>query len=158
MKLEADKPWLDEDGNELPFDQLKESSGSWSISTWEDYLLSRESPLQEGLFPNFDRILLKHDAEASFVKPVEDEDTDSGPLLLGRRTVRKHLTCLTYQQRRVIEMHFSEGEPLKDIARALGITRPAASIHLARGIKRLRSKLSPAIETKRKKSYCGEGH
>ena len=66
------KPWINEDGELLPDEKLKEISKEWDVETWKRYLFSLERPLA----PN---IVLKTTTEGTF-DPLE-KDPDPNPTL-----------------------------------------------------------------------------
>jgi RNA polymerase sigma factor for flagellar operon FliA len=76
-----------------------------------------------------------------------DEDVE-GQILASETglTVREALAQLPEDQRELIERHYLRDEPVRDIAREMGVTRQAIYLREKLALRRLREKLGPAFE------------
>jgi RNA polymerase sigma-70 factor (ECF subfamily) len=61
----------------------------------------------------------------------------------GLLQLAEALAALPDEQRQVIELHHLRGQPLAEVAEALGITKPAVAGLLHRGMKKLRQRMTP---------------
>jgi hypothetical protein len=144
------RPWEDSSGKDLPDDVLKEVSKSWSPSTWNAYLNSLEVPEREVLLPNFERVLIKHDAQNALKEYAASEIfEDSGNLYISEAIVKKSLLVLTFRQRQLVREVFFDGKSIKEAALNLQISYKPAIRTLRRALARLRRELEPRLKSKR---------
>jgi RNA polymerase sigma factor for flagellar operon FliA len=113
--------------------------------------VSREwKPDQSAATLSLDALLFGEDAdgrEARFVDQIADEQ-DVEEQLLSRETemaVRSALDALKPDQRRLIEQHFYEGTPVREIADELGLTRQGVYVRQKNILQQLRHTLAPAF-------------
>src|SRR4051794_21062828 len=113
--------------------------------------VSREwKPEQAAATLSLDGLVFGDDAEgreARFIDQVQSEE-DVEQELLDSETgiaVRSALEQLQPEQRRLIERHYYEGIPVRELAQELGLTRQGVYVRQRHILRQLRDSLSPAF-------------
>lgn len=141
-------PWEDSSGNQLPDELLMKVSKSWPPEIWEQYLETIEIPQRESHLYNYDKILLKKDAQNQASEYLVPEN-QANPLYASRQNVKKAILTLTFRQRELIREVFYYGKTIREAALKLKISEQAAIRMHARALDRLKCELNYVIKAKK---------
>lgn len=122
MKLNENKPWLNERGEPLYLTELREISKSWDEKTWNAYLESQEHGRQEHLADDFNDLLRVHDREEAMRRYFEEEfggPPEELPETFDPNAVARALSELTHLEKEVFILTFWNGKTEREIAQCL---------------------------------------
>ena len=138
-------PWLNEDGSEKDFDDLKESSKSWGGSDWDrylEYLDSKERQQMRESLISLDRLdkmtLEKYQSVLSDIFEQEKYTT-------LRQHIIQLLDQLTKSQSEIIKARFWRNLKYKEIAKENGSSISSVRVQLKRGITKLHSLMTKKL-------------
>lgn len=139
------KPWLDKKGKPPSTAQLKQVSKAWDTETWEEYLQSLEHGREEGLSPNFEELLQKHDRKEALEKYYEELNPDGCTSIemttVDSNVISKALSQLTHLEREVLMQYYWEGRTEQQIADNLEHARGKIRRCYLRALKKMKEML-----------------
>ncbi|MBI2519475.1 MAG: sigma-70 family RNA polymerase sigma factor [Bdellovibrio sp.] len=120
METQVRKPWLGQNGLPLSDKELKLASRRWDLKTWEEYLSWFDIQLKETqISPTIYNKIADNLEESIFALCSSNENSHA------IASFNKFLSVLTPKQKIVIEMIFWQNKSEREIAKHLGVSRPA---------------------------------
>lgn len=118
------KSWLDNNGQMLTDENLKEVSKSWSAETWEQFLSStvdRDMSSLETTVDNFEE-LLEQTSEG-----IAWGSSSKLPIAISRR-IQEAMRLLTKQQKQILQLHFWGEMSERQIAQYMEISQQTVHV------------------------------
>jgi RNA polymerase sigma factor (sigma-70 family) len=135
MRRGIKKTWLDNRKRELPTEELKEISKSWSLKTWKDYAYSLDHPAS-GLqlagrgFKKISSNLSKSIFDIYSQRPA------CGDL---QAFIQGLLGLLSKRERQIIELIFFEGRSTEEVAAKFEVSKSTIQHHKKNAISKLQA-------------------
>lgn len=135
MRRGINKPWTDNRKRELPTEELKEISKSWSLKTWQNYADSLDYPvgglqLSHHAFKKISKKLSVSIFELYAQQPASTELQNFVQALLG---------ILSKRERQIIELIYFEGESTEEVAARFDVSKATIHIHKKNAISKLQA-------------------
>lgn len=145
--IQAESPWLQQNGKPTPDEYLKTLTPDWSSEVWESYLSWFETQTgarAESLVDSkkYDRIC-ESEEESIFSAFAQTSADDELKAIISRFLLR-----LTPQQRRVIEMIFWDGRSERYIAELLSINQKSVHRLKLRALSKIKDLLKGGLSSR----------
>ncbi len=145
--VQAEAPWLQQNGKHTPEEYLKTLTPKWRSETWERYLNwfeNQDGTRAESIVDTkrYDKICESEEESvfAAYSQTSADDELKS--------IISKFLLRLTPQQRRVIEMIFWEGRSERFVAEQLSINQKSVHRLKIRGMSKIKQLLKGGLSSR----------
>lgn len=145
--VQAEAPWLQQNGKYTPEEYLKILTPEWSSKTWEKYLswFENQSGTRAESIVNPKRYDSICEEQEESIFAAYSQTSADGEL---KAIISKFLLRLTPQQRRVIEMIFWEGRSERYVAQALEINQQPVNRLKKRALNKIKHLLSEGVSSR----------
>ncbi len=138
------KPWLDQNGEVLHDDILREISKNWTTNIWESFLSETvdRSQTEKLVSPKAYQAIVEEMIEPVWVDLDEADPLDTKVRAQVRRAMRSYLT---HQQQIIIRLIYWEDQSNREIAKSMGVTETQVRVQKRRSLNKLEDLLERHI-------------